>query len=71
MTRQISGAFQGANHEESPLIRPFYLKKGMLQMDSLNYVIVECKDCVPSTSFIVGCIKRKLEATLRRITKWQ
>jgi hypothetical protein len=27
----------------------------MLQMDSLNYVNVECKDCAQTVCFVVGC----------------
>ena len=51
----ISGASQGANHGKALLIHPFDPQKGVLQMDSLNNVNVECKDCDRSVCFVVGC----------------
>jgi hypothetical protein len=50
----MSGAFQGVN-QEALLIHPFDPQKGMTQMDSLNYVNLEIKDCARPVCFIVGC----------------
>lgn len=51
----ISGVFQGANHEKTLLIHPFDPRKGILQMDRLNYTNVECKDYARPIWFVVGC----------------